>query len=153
MLPIAAIIGGILYRLRGGVLKDLWPHIFGTQLSRLAWALPTAALMTEKAHLPAWWAIPLTVSNFAALAFIGTGQYLTDKPIPRIPDLLGTARTAIAGLPLAFIHPLLAAVYAISGATHAHLYWLGFRTPWGSQAGEVLVGAVCWSTIILWSFL
>ena len=150
---IAAILWGILYRLRGGVLKDLWPRVFGTQLSRLAWAIPTAALMTEMGHLPLWMGGVLILTNFLSLVSVGTGQYLQNVPFPRVPDLLGVARTAIAALPVLFLHPLLAAVYALSGALHAHMYWLGFRLKGGSQAGEFLVGALCGATIALWRLL
>jgi hypothetical protein len=147
--PFLAIIGGAIYRLRGGPLKDLWPRIFGTQLSRLFWAIPTGALMWFVSHGPLWLLPVLILSHFVAVAAIGTGQYLQDGPVPRTPDLLGTARTAIAALPLAWVNPLAAAVYALSGATHAHLYWLGFRLGKGSQLGEVFVGAACWFSILI----
>ena len=147
--PLLAFLGGIAYRLRGGPLKDLWPRIFGTQLSRLFWAIPTGALMWYVSHGPLWLLPVLILSHFLALVAIGTGQYLQDRPMPRTPDLLGTARTAIAALPLAWVNPLAAAVYALSGATHAHLYWLGFRLGGGAQAGEILVGTMCWFSILI----
>ena len=109
--------------------------------------------MTEMGHLPLWMGGILVLTNFLSLVSVGTGQYLQNVPFPRVPDLLGVARTAIAVLPVVFLHPLLAAVYALSGALHAHMYWLGFRLRGGSQAGEVLVGALCGATIALWRFL
>jgi len=153
MLPIAAIIGGvliggILYRLRGGVLKDLWPRIFGTELSRLAWAIPTACLMTETIHAPWWFAAPLSLTNFAALAMFGTGQYLQDVPLRKTPDWLGLARNSLAAIPTVLYGWPLFILYALSGATHAILYWLGHRTSYGSKAGEFFVGAVSWAVII-----
>jgi hypothetical protein len=149
MLHIAAIIGGILYRLRGGVLKELWPHIFGTQLSRLAWALPTAALMTEMAHAPWWLSMPLTVTHWSSLTMFGTGQYLPENAKVEYPDLLGFYRNALAALPVFYFAPLMFGLYAVVGSLHSVFYWLGHRTGHGSQAGECIAGAASWSIIAL----
>lgn len=149
MLPIAALLGALAYRLRGGWLNDLMGWGQKTQLSRLAWAIPTACLMTEMAHAPWWFALPLTITNFAALAMFGTGQYLQDVPLRQSPDWLGLARNSLAAVPLVLYSPAMFAAYAISGAAHALFYWLGHRTGHGSQAGELIVGAVSWSIIAL----
>lgn len=148
-LPILAAIGGVIYRLRGGVLKDWFPKTFGTQLSRLAWAWPTAVAMTICFDLPWWMVLPLIVSNFLSMAFVGTGQYLDNHQLKWAPDLLGIERTFIAAVPVAYFNLWFFATYAISGIVHDALYWLGFRTRWGSKAGEVLVGMYCWSVIFL----
>ena len=145
---IAALIGALLYRLRGGVLKDWFPG-FGTQASRLVWAAPTAALMTEMSHSPWWFAIPLTITNFAALAMFGTGQYLQDVPLKVQPDWLGLARNSLASVLLVLYSPVMFAVYAASGMFHAAMYWLGHRTGYDSRAGEAIVGAASWSAIVL----
>lgn len=149
MLPVAALIGALAYRLRGGWLNDLMGWGQKTQLSRLAWAIPTACLMTEMSHAPWWFALPLTITNFAALAMFGTGQYLQDVPLRQSPDWLGLARNSLAAVPLVLYSPIMFAAYAISGAMHALFYWLGHRTGHGSQAGELIVGAVSWSIIVL----
>ena len=148
MLIVAALIGAILYRARGGVLKDWFPG-FGTQASRLVWALPTAALMTEMSHAPWWLSLPLTITNFAALAMFGTGQYLPDVPLRRSPDWLGLARNSLAAVPVVLYSGPLFFAYAISGSLHALFYWLGHRTGYDSRAGECIVGAVSWSIIVL----
>jgi hypothetical protein len=145
---IGAVIGGVLYRLRGGPLKDWFPNIFGTQLSRIFWAIPTGALMWHVSGGPIWLLPALIFSHWLALVMVGTGQYLQDVPL-RFPDWLGAVRTAIAALPAAFFAPVLAGVYAASGLTHAALYWAGFRTAGNSQAGEILVGVVCWLSILI----
>lgn len=152
-IPLFAFIGGILYRLRGGVLKDWFPKTFGTQLSRLAWSWPTAVFMSICSGSPWWMAFPLIVSNFVSMAFIGTGQYLDNHPLKLEPDWLGIARTMLAAAPIAFFNLPFAFSYGISGILHDFLYWLGFRTKWGSQAGEVFVGAFSWAVIASLSFL
>lgn len=150
MLPVAALIGALLYRLRGGWLKDLVaPFKIGTQVSRLVWAIPTAALMTEISHAPWWFALPLIVTNFTALALFGTGQYLKDVPLYATPDWLGLARNSLASILLVLYSPVMFAAYALSGACHALFYWLGHRTGYDSRAGECIVGAVSWSVIVL----
>jgi hypothetical protein len=153
-------IGGTLYRLRGGVLKSLWPHIFGTQLSRIFWAVPTGFVMWLSVGGPVWIIALLALSNFLAMVMVGTGQYLRDVPVPVVPDWLGILRTSIASTPIFFINPILGAIYASSGVSHAHLYWLGFRiddalkTKWeGAMIGEVLIGSYCWIVIYLLSVL
>jgi len=144
---IAALIGAILYRLRGGPLKD-WFGI-GTQLSRLAWAIPTAALMTEMSHAP-WWLAPILVlTNWGSLVMFGTGQYLPLNAKLNYPDLLGFYRNCLAAIPVFYFSPEMFGLYAIVGATHSALYWLGHRTGYGSQAGECLVGAASWVAITI----
>ena len=105
--------------------------------------------MTEMSHAPWWFAIPLTITNFAALAMFGTGQYLPDVPLRRSPDWLGLARNSLASVLLVLYSPIMFTAYAISGACHALFYWLGHRTGNDSRAGECIVGAVSWSIIVL----
>jgi hypothetical protein len=150
------ILGGILYRLRGGVLKDWFPNIFGTQLSRIVWAVPTGLAMWLASGGPAWMIAVLAVSNFLAMVMVGTGQYLRDVPVPTTPDWLGILRTSIAAAPVVFFNPVAGGIYAISGILHAHLYWLGFRvndvikSRWeGAMLGEVFIGSFCWLFIAL----
>ena len=145
---IAALLGALLYRLRGGVLKDWFPG-FGTQASRLAWAIPTACLMTEMSGAPWWLAIILTLTNWGALALFGTGQYLQDVPLRREPDWLGLARNALASVFLVLYAPWMFVAYTLSGAGHALFYWLGHRTGYNSKAGECIVGGVSWAVIVL----
>ena len=146
---IAALLGALLYRLRGGWLKDLVaPFKIGTQVSRLVWAVPTAALMTEMSHAPIWLFQILIVSVFTAQALYGTGQYLRDVPLTA-PDLLGFYRNAGAAIPVFYFAPHMFAAYAIVGATHSTLYWLGHRTGYDSRAGEAITGAVSWTIIVL----
>lgn len=145
----AAIIGGLLYRLRGGWLNDLVGWGQKTQRSRLAWAIPTACLMTYCSGSPWWMALILTLTNWGALALFGTGQYLQDVPIRREPDWLGLARNALASVFLVLYAPLMFVAYTISGAGHALFYWTGHRLGYSSQGGEVIVGAVSGAIIVL----
>jgi hypothetical protein len=145
---ISSPVGGTLYRLRGGVLKDWFPKVFGTQLSRLAWALPTAALMTWASGAPWWMVLPLTASNHASLDLFGTGQYLDDQK-PEFPDWTGFARLTLAAVPVVVVSPLMFFVYAISGAFHSWLYWAGFRIGGNSQTSEIIIGAIAWPIIVL----
>jgi hypothetical protein len=145
----AAIIGALVYRLRGGWLNDLVGWGQKTQFSRLAWAIPTACLMTYCAAAPWWMVLVLTITNWVALALFGTGQYLGDVPLQRTPDWLGLARNALASVFLVLFSPLMFVTYTISGAGHALYYWLGHRAGYSSQGGEVIVGAVSWAVIVL----
>ena len=148
MIPVAALIGAILYRARGGVLKDWFPG-FGTQASRLVWAVPTAALMTEMSHSPWWLVAPLIVTHWGSLALFGTGQYLPLNAKVDYPDLLGFYRNALAAIPVFYFSPLMFGLYCVVGSLHSVLYWLGHRTGYDSRGGECIVGAVSWSVIVL----
>lgn len=145
-------IGAGLYRLRGGLWRDLWARETwwtGTQAMRALWAIPTAALMVWASGGPLWLLAPLAVSNFAGLALFGNGQYLADVPLRRAPDWLGLARNALAAIPVVAFSPVLFGAYAASGMTHAALYWLGFRAGGNSTHGEMIVGAVSWAIIVI----
>jgi hypothetical protein len=91
---IAAVVGGILYRLRGGWFSVLarkygweWAGKQRTQTMRLIWALPTALLITLLLSAPSWWTFPvLSIAVFASVALWGHGahmifdtQYFIDK--------------------------------------------------------------------------
>lgn len=76
MIYLLAIIGGAIYRLRGGPLKDYFPEVFGTQLSRLAWAVPTAAVAWGAGALPYYMGVSLVLSVFLGLALIGHGAHM-----------------------------------------------------------------------------
>lgn len=78
----AAVVGGALYRLRGGWLKDL-AGIGSTQLCRAVWALPTAALIYWQGIGGAgpWWLLgALIVGVFLSLALIGHGAHMVYGP-------------------------------------------------------------------------
>lgn len=79
---LAALIGALLYRLRGGWLRDLtgdkkWWN--GSHAMRLIWSLPTAALVTALAEpSPIVYAgLALVASIFASMALIGHGAHMT----------------------------------------------------------------------------
>lgn len=148
-----AIAGGIFYRLRGGPLKDWFPKIFGTQLSRLvAWAIPTAILIYFTVGMPIWMLVVLVLSHWLSMVSVGTGQYL--NPIDydemkelRPYDFLGIARTVVAAAPLFFVSKTFFIVYALSGNFHAAMYWLGHKTKYAARAGEFFVGFYTWMVI------
>lgn len=66
-------VGGLLYRLRGGLLKR-W--INSTHACRAVWALPTGLLMYFLAGGPLWLAPALVVSVFASMALYGHGAHM-----------------------------------------------------------------------------
>jgi len=144
---IAAVVGALLYRLRGGWFSQLTGWKQKTQIMRLIWATPTAALMTEMTDAPLWLWPVLVVSIFTAQALFGTGQYLRDVPL-QLPDLLGFYRNALAALPIFYFSPLLFAAYAAFGGIHAGLYWLGFRMRGNGDYGDVMLGAGSWALIV-----
>ena len=70
---LAAAIGGALYRLRGGLLKQ-W--INSTRACRAVWAVPTGLLLYFLAGGP-WYIAPLLiVSVFASMALYGHGAHM-----------------------------------------------------------------------------
>ena len=144
---IAAIIGALLYRLRGGWFSQLSGLKQKTQLLRAIWAVPTAALVTW-AIGASWWLFPVSAASiFTAQALFGTGQYLRDVPL-NLPDLLGFYRNALAMLPAFYWKPELFAVYAVFGSLHAGLYWIGFRLrKTDADLGDVMLGAGSWAII------
>lgn len=73
---IAAIIGGILYRLRGGWLADLTGMGQKTQLMRATWSVPTGLLLYFLAGGPWYIAPALIVSVFASMALWGHGAHM-----------------------------------------------------------------------------
>lgn len=154
---LSAIIGGLLYRLRGGLFTH-WAAAIGwtwatrqrTQTMRLIWALPSAIFVHYLTQGP-WWLIPaLTVSFFASMALIGNGDYLDTKRKQPIFDLVGIIRNGIAMLPMAFLLPYPALAYVATGVVHAQIYALSHRYTNGhSQAAEVGIGALSWAALYL----
>lgn len=76
---IAAVVGAVLYRLRGGWFRDLtgsqkWWN--GSQAMRLIWSLPTAALIAWQAETTWLGFGVLVVTVFASLALIGHGAHM-----------------------------------------------------------------------------
>ena len=73
---IAAIVGGILYRLRGGWFSILTGWKQKTQLMRAIWSVPTGLLLYFLAGGP-WYVAPLLiVSVFASMALYGHGAHM-----------------------------------------------------------------------------
>ena len=76
---LAAAIGAVLYRLRGGAWRNLtgdrrWWN--GTHAMRAIWSVPTGALMAEFSGAPWWLSVPLVVSVFLSLALLGHGAHM-----------------------------------------------------------------------------
>lgn len=146
---IAFLCGAVFYRLRGGWLNQLMGWGQRSTLSKLAWAIPTAVLMTEMSHAPLWLLPILTASVFGGQALFGTGQYLRDVPLT-YPDLLGFYRNALAAIPVFYFAPLLFLTYALLGSCHAFLYWLGFRfRKSDADLGDVMLGGLSWVLIVV----
>jgi len=153
---LAAAVGGILYRLRGGWFSNIarsigwtWAGRQRTQTMRLIWSLPSALLIVYLMSLPSWQIAALTVSFFASMALIGNGDYLDQKRTQPLIDPVGIIRNAIAIAPVCYVEPWLALAYALSGAIHAQLYRLSHHITGESELAEVLVGAVTWATIVM----
>ena len=156
MFALAAVVGGILYRLRGGWFSNIsrsigweWGGKQRTQTMRLIWSLPSALLVVHLLSLPSWQIAALTVSFFASMALIGNGDYLDQKRTQPIVDPVGIIRNAIAIAPICYVEPWLALAYALSGAVHAQLYRLSHNLTGESELAEVMVGALTWGTIVL----
>lgn len=81
---LAAVIGGILYRLRGGWFSNLsrqfgweWGGKQRTQTMRLIWALPTGLLFPLLCGDLSWWAYPaMPIAVFASVALWGHGAHM-----------------------------------------------------------------------------
>lgn len=73
---IAAIIGGALYRLRGGWFSILTGLKQKTQLMRAIWSVPTGLLIYFLAGGPWYIAPALIVSVFASMALYGHGAHM-----------------------------------------------------------------------------
>ena len=79
----AAVLGGILYRLRGGWFSNLsrqygweWGSKQRTQTMRLIWALPTGLLIFLLSS-PQWWVfLALPIAVFASMALWGHGAHM-----------------------------------------------------------------------------
>jgi hypothetical protein len=100
---LAAIVGGILYRLRGGWFSNLsrrygweWGGAQRTQTMRAIWSIPTGLLLFFLAGGP-WYLAPLLIASvFASLALWGHGahmvydatHYVTDVPTKGKTELL-----------------------------------------------------------------
>lgn len=160
---IAAVVGSILNRLRGGLFSNLmralhsstgstvalWLSQQRTQTMRLIWSLPSALLIVYLMSLPSWQIAALTVSFFASMALIGNGDYLDQKRTQPLVDPVGIIRNAIAIAPVCYVEPWLALAYALTGAVHAQIYRLSHNVTGESELAEVLVGALTWATIVL----
>jgi hypothetical protein len=64
-------------------------------------------------------------------------------------SFIGLLRNTIAITPIFFVSPVIAGIYAVTGLLHGPLYFLGYKTPWKSEASEIIVGSVTWATIAL----
>ena len=73
---LAAIVGGVLYRLRGGWFSILSGWKQKTQLMRLIWSVPTGLLLHFLAGGPLYIAPLLVVSVFASMALYGHGAHM-----------------------------------------------------------------------------
>lgn len=92
----AAIVGGALYRLRGGWFSNLarrhgweWGGKQRTQTMRAIWSIPTACLFTLTLGLSWPVALALVVSTFAGLALLGHGAHMVFDSayyVTRVPD-------------------------------------------------------------------
>lgn len=76
---LSALIGAVLYRLRGGWLKTL-TGTNSSQLCRAVWAIPTAALITWQAEAGLLTGALLCVSVFLSMALIGHGAHMIFGP-------------------------------------------------------------------------
>lgn len=74
---LSALIGGFLYRLRGGLFADLMGWERAPQWVRfLVWALPTGVLATIAAGAPWWLAGPMAVAVHLSVVLLGHGAHM-----------------------------------------------------------------------------
>ena len=86
---LAAIVGGALYRLRGGWFSQLSGWKQKTQLMRAIWSVPTGLLLFFLAGGPWHMAPLLIVSVFASLALYGHGAHMVYDAthyVTHVPD-------------------------------------------------------------------
>ena len=78
----AAVIGAMLYRLRGGWWRDLFGDHWwtGAQAMRLIWSLPTGILLTFATGAPPWVAFVAVITVFLSMALIGHGAHMVMDP-------------------------------------------------------------------------
>lgn len=154
MTILLALVGAILYRIRGG-----WLPTGSTQLARAIWCVPTAALV---GLLTGNWIAALT-AFFLAWA----GLLLPNDPWQQMASRvhwlqaagIGIARVLLLLASVAWAdHTLAILLLGIAGALNAPLYWLGWRLPeraaggmvdWHTAWGELFFGALAWGVLIL----
>lgn len=129
MTALFALIGALLYRIRGGY--DPLP-ITGTQAARAFWCLPTGALVAWLSAGPAWVGPAVAVAAFLGLLIphaygqdmgrMTGGQWLDGLYMAGV----GILRLGLIVAPLA--DPSLWWV-AVAGIGQAVCYWIGWRIP------------------------
>lgn len=147
LIVISAVIGALLYRLRGGWFSQITGLKQKTQLMRAIWAIPTGCLMWDMWDLPLWEGAALSVSVFCSMAFIGNGDYLDQKREQPFPDLKGALRNLIAIAPAVYFAPIPSLIYVATGTVHAKVYKASQKATGASEAAELAIGALSWATI------
>lgn len=161
MVAVAALIGAILYRIRGG-----WLPTGSTQLARAIWAVPTGILvsvlvMTSGANF--WPQGILSGVLGAVAAFLGllifgnkSWQNVSTPAQWAMAAFVGAGRLALILAPLAWgMGNWWLIAFAALGGLQAPLYWIGWRLPvLGGPVdaptawGELFYGALVWATLV-----
>lgn len=149
-IALLSLLGGVLYRLRGGAVSALVGHDLGTQAARLCWALPTGVLIGFLSGV--WWLGVLSAVGALVGLLISHGRYFA----PGFDNYVGmtlitAARVLLIVLaPAIFVDPILclALVAALFPA-----YQVGWYLPSlpqltrGTEWAEFLTGAAIWGAI------
>jgi len=160
---IVALLGALLYRIRGG-----WLPTGRTQLARMIWCVPTGALVWWLLPGGPWWAGPaVALAAFAGLLIAHGRRFDLGRANGRRGEdaahmaCIGIARLLLILSPVALVGGPAALWWAYGGVLHAVAYWIGWCLPtrrdwarrwWVPAAepiayGEVLWGGVQWLMI------
>ena len=154
-----ALLGALLYRLRGGALSALWQR--GDVPSRLAWALPTGALCGLLAG--SWWVSAVTAITVYLASLIEHGWCQSSDTGGQIDALDAACMSSVViGIGLAIAVPVYLLTDAVwlpvlaGSALAGPAYWAGWRIEssvpdlrTGTEIGEALTGGAIWAGIII----
>ena len=148
-----AVLGGVLYRCRGGALRRWLPG--GTFVSRMVWWVPTGVLCGVLTNS---WEVGLACAFTAYLGSILPHAWAQNG------DTLGTIgmgavcaiRGALIAVPPFLLLGLVWSLVPIFGGLAGVAYLIGWHIPskipeleQGTPIGEVLVGVLIWVAIFL----
>lgn len=138
LVPVLALLGAVLYSLRGGMISELIGRDIGTQCARLTWAMPFGAHVGATMGMPLWsWPITMAVAFATMLLPHGTAQgregvrYGWEDAMDMAS--VGMLRSIMFMPVILFVLDDLPwnVLMLIAGGTLTGLaYWLGWRTPW-----------------------
>lgn len=159
MIILYAIIGGLLYRVRGGGIGPI--KLAGATQARIMFGVSSGALAALQG-LPWPYAVGFALATWLGLVEGWHGHMdIGHNEGETLEDLLGMSMrgvllTAPAGAVLASAIGPWGLIYAFCGSLLGIIYWIGWKIPsaipefqQGPPMAEVITGAMLWS-IIVW---